>query len=154
MNISIRAVLVRSRPVQEEGSIDDLAERCRQSTPMAIDEQSWRPESPFTELEEGERLLMPELELGFDEQEIARPMVTSRLQLGASAPAARVYAKVTARTQGVIAGDSTARGHEHWIAGTGFDYEVVSPRDVATGSLREAPAPAGDTDGAVERRFA
>lgn len=100
---------------------------------MAIDEQSWRPESPFTELEEAERLLMPELELGLDEQEIARPMVTSRLQLGASAPAARVYAKVTARTQGVIAGDSTARGHEHWIAGTGFDYEVVSPRDVATG---------------------
>jgi len=100
---------------------------------MAIDEQRWQPESPFTELEEGERLFVPELELGFDEQELTRPVMKSRILPPSPTTSARVYAKVTAQKQGVIAGDSTARGHEHWIAGTGFEYEVVSPRDAATG---------------------
>ncbi len=101
---------------------------------MTIDEQRWQPESPFTQLEDGEQLLEPESELGFDEREaeVTAPLRAERLVRGPSTTA-RLYAKITGLKQGNIAGDANASGHEHWIAGTGFEYEVVSPRDVATG---------------------
>lgn len=98
---------------------------------MAIDQRSWQPESPFTDLAEGERLLEPALEFG-SEAEIARPAFSLRTTRPATGPA-RVYVKVTGQRRGDIAGDSTARGHEHWLIGTGIDYEVAVPRDAASG---------------------
>jgi type VI secretion system secreted protein Hcp len=101
---------------------------------MAIDEQLWQPESPFTEFE-SEEYLSPPLEPGYGEEEV--PVRLSRLGPGGAPGTAqgvgRVYVKITAQRQGVIAGDSTARGHEGWLVGTGFDYELKVPRDVASG---------------------
>ena len=99
---------------------------------MAVDEQRWEPESPFTELEEGEQLLGPEM--GFGEEELARPLVTRALATPAAAQGlGSVYVKITGRTHGDFPGDSTAHGHQGWLVGTGFDYQLTVPRDVATG---------------------
>jgi type VI secretion system secreted protein Hcp len=101
---------------------------------MAIDEQRWQPESPFTEFE-GEEYISPPLESGFGEEEV--PVRLARFGPGGAPGTAqgvgRVFVKITAQRQGVIAGDSTARGHEGWLVATGFDYELKVPRDVATG---------------------
>lgn len=100
---------------------------------MAIAEQRWEPESPFTELEEGEHLL-PEPETSFGEEEIARPLAMKAGGLPAATRGlGRVYVKITARKQGDLPGDSRSRGHEGWLVGTGFDYELTLPRDAATG---------------------
>jgi type VI secretion system secreted protein Hcp len=97
---------------------------------MAIDRQSWEPESPFTELEEGEQLL-PEPETAFGEEETSKPVA---LRLRAPAQGlGRVYVQITGHTQGKIAGEPGSARHEGWLVGTGFDYELKAPRDVATG---------------------
>src|SRR4051794_32641328 len=100
---------------------------------MAIEEQ-WQPESPFTELEESEHLLVQEPEFGA-EAEVSMAPLASRLRAAAPATqdAGRVYVKVTGQRQGEIAGDATARGHERWLAGTAFEYELTVPREAATG---------------------
>lgn len=99
---------------------------------MAMEEQ-WQPESPFTALEESE-LFVQEPEFGA-EAEIPVAPLGARLReaVPATQGSGRVYVKLTGQKQGDIAGDSTARGHEHWLVGTAFEYEVSVPKDPATG---------------------
>jgi type VI secretion system secreted protein Hcp len=101
---------------------------------MPIDEQLWQPESPFTELE-GEELV-PQLDSTFGEEEAAR-LVRAQTFPGSAQPMGGVFVRITGQRQGEIAGDSTARGHEHWHVGTGFDYELTVP--LTTGRKQHGP---------------
>ncbi len=98
---------------------------------MAIDQLGWEPESPFTELEEGEQLLA-EPAGGFGEEEIARPLVAG-LRAAPAQPSGRVYVQITGQKQGNIAGNPGAAGHQGWLSAGGFEYGLKAPRDVATG---------------------
>lgn len=104
----------------------------RQSSWMAIEEQLWQPESPFTEFEE-EDYVLPQLEAGFGEEEVPQRLARVGLVSGSPQGTGRVFVRITGRRLGVIAGNSTSPGHEGWLVGTSFDYELKSPRDVVTG---------------------
>lgn len=43
------------------------------------------------------------------------------------------YVQLKSRKQGTLAGDSPTKGREDWTQGVTFRYELISPRDPATG---------------------
>lgn len=106
----------------------------------------WEPESPFTEWEgdtspgpgyesydEADVLEAPLAEYELTRAQFGGAPATPSGQPGARIVAGSFYVQVVGANQDAIAGASTSRGHEGWILGTGFDYEVRAPRDAASG---------------------
>jgi type VI secretion system secreted protein Hcp len=127
---------------------------------MAVDFSHWQPESPFTELvTEGYEEQTPEFHaedelrnvLGGVAPIVAHaPLSGALAQPGPPVPPAptptagplhrasrlvggRLYARITGQKQGSFTGDVTTKGHEGWLLGGGFDYEVSSPHDPVSG---------------------